>query len=158
MRPSRPPMVAAIDETLTMAPPAPPRAVDIRRTASRQHSMVPITLTAISRSSGACSSSATGVAAAAVDPGAVDQRGEPAEARRRPRANMRTTWSCCATSACTAIAWPPARLDLGDQRLGGVRSPRVVDRDRVAPLRGEPRGRRADAAPAAGDQEDASHE
>ena len=61
--PARPPIVAAIEETLTMAPPAPPRAVDIRRTASRQHSIVPITLTASRRSSLDCSSSATGVVA-----------------------------------------------------------------------------------------------
>ena len=47
---ARPPIVAAIDETLTMAPPLPPCTVDMRLAASRQHSMSPITLTANMRS------------------------------------------------------------------------------------------------------------
>ncbi len=91
-----------------MAPPAPPVAVDIRRTASRQHSMVPITLTAISRSSGACWSSATGVSGPPLIP-ALLTRAVSLPRRSSTSRNMRTTWSCCDTSACTAIARPPAR-------------------------------------------------
>ena len=35
-----------MDEMFTMAPPEPPRRVDILRTASRAHRMVPVTFTA----------------------------------------------------------------------------------------------------------------
>ena len=42
----RPPSVAAIDETFTITPPLPPFFVDMRRAASRQHSIRPMTFTA----------------------------------------------------------------------------------------------------------------
>ena len=41
--------LAATDDMLMMTPPLPPWRVDIRFTASRAHSMLPVTLTAIMR-------------------------------------------------------------------------------------------------------------
>jgi hypothetical protein len=52
-------MVAAIDETLTMTPPLPPRLVDMRRAASRQHNIRPTVFTAKSRASTPASKSST---------------------------------------------------------------------------------------------------
>ena len=48
--PPAPPVRATKDEILTIAPPLPPCRVDIRRTASRAHKIVPITFTPKTRS------------------------------------------------------------------------------------------------------------
>src|SRR6185312_2954142 len=40
-----PPSVAAIDDSMTMDPPLPPRLVDMRRMAARRHSSAPSVLT-----------------------------------------------------------------------------------------------------------------
>lgn len=53
------PRLAAPEETLTMAPPAPPRAVDMRRTASRAQRKAPSTLMRKTASSVAADTSAT---------------------------------------------------------------------------------------------------
>jgi hypothetical protein len=51
-----------------MAPPAPPRAVDIRAIASRAQSIAPVRLTAITRATSAGSASASGEALPVMPP------------------------------------------------------------------------------------------
>ena len=82
---------------------------------------------------------------AAVDAGAVDQRGEPAEALvdLAEHAHHLVLLRDVGLDRDRLAA---RGLDLGDQRLGALALALVVDRDRVAPRRGEPGGRRADAA------------
>ena len=75
---------AARDDTLTMTPPRPPRAVDIRRTAAPATRNAPITLrrTTASRRSAVYASTRPG---RRDDAGVVDEQVERAERRRRRR-------------------------------------------------------------------------
>ena len=88
-----------------MAPPEPPWRVLMRRTASRAHSMVPMTLMSNKRRQRATSIASTR-AATSTTPALLTS------AVSRPNfastvANMAKTCASFATSACTAMALPP---------------------------------------------------
>ena len=100
-------MVAAIDETLTMTPPLPPRLVDMRRAASRQHSIRPTVLTANSRASTAASKSSTRelpLMPALLTRWVIGPSAFAAASNSGPISASR------ATSAGRATAWPPSAV------------------------------------------------
>ena len=89
-----------------MAPPLPPWRVLMRNTASRAHTMLPTTLVVNMRCSRATLMASTRQATSTT-PALLTK------AVRRPSlastlANMASTWSSWATSACTVIAVPPS--------------------------------------------------
>ena len=92
-------------ETLTMAPPAPPCFVLMRRTASRAQRKLPMTLMRNMRSSRATLISSTRA-------GTSTMPALLTSAVRRPSlastfSNMASTWASSPTSACTDMAVPP---------------------------------------------------
>ncbi|KYF74303.1 hypothetical protein BE11_09995 [Sorangium cellulosum] len=115
------PSCDALDETFTMAPPAPPRRVDMRRTASRAHRKQPTTLVARMR----CTR------AAVMSSRRAWRSSTPAlftSAVTGPRApstvwNRRTTSSSALTSAATARATPP-RARIASTTLAAAASSR----------------------------------
>ena len=93
-----------------MAPPAPPRAVDMRRTASRAHSHEPTTLTPSTRSRSATAKSAI---EPALSIAALLTSAPTGPSSASTRANMAWTSASTETSAWIAIALrPPARISL----------------------------------------------
>ena len=97
-------MVPAIDETLTTTPPLPPRLVDMRRAASRQHSIRPTVFTVNSLSRAAASKSAT----RAVRPmPALFTRWVTGPNAFSAASNSCTMSASRETSAGRATAWPP---------------------------------------------------
>ncbi len=136
-----------------MAPPRPPWRVDIRRTASRAHRNDPTTLVARMRVMRAASIASTRICALE-HAGVVHQRGHrPQLAVTRGEevhdvgfdGDVRLERHGAA--ACGG--------DVGDDGIGGVAAVAVVDGDRVAARRRQAGNRGADAATAAGDEEDA---
>ena len=68
---------------------------------------------------------------------------------------MRTTSSWFLTSPLMAIALPPGSLDLGDQLIGRLTPARIIDRDAIAFASSGACNRSANAAAAAGYEDDA---
>ena len=92
--------------TLTIAPPLPPCAVLMRRTASRAQTKLPVTLMRNMRSS-RCTLIWSTRARTSTTPALLTS------AVRRPSlastfSNMATTWASSPTSPCTVIALPPS--------------------------------------------------
>ena len=96
---------AATDDTLTMAPPAPPRAVDMRRTASRAHPKLPITLMENMRCSRAALISSTRCVTSTTPALLTSARSGGSSASMR--AYIASTCASSATSAWMASACPP---------------------------------------------------
>jgi hypothetical protein len=88
-----------------MAPPRPPRRVDIRRTASRQHSTVPSTLTASIRRTRSAVSSSTRARAPTMPAFATRAASGPRESAAEKAAS---TSASTETSARTGTATPPS--------------------------------------------------
>ena len=125
--------------------------VDIRRTASRAQRNAPVHVggeDAIdarrrrSASTRVCRSRMPALLTSAVSGAELRRRRFRTAARRR---------LSTATSASTAIAFAAGRFDVGDDRSAASRLRAVVHAHGVAARGGQPRGRGADAAAAAGD-------
>ena len=153
MRPARPPMVAAIEERLTIAPPCaaargrhPPHRLAAAQHGAdhvdRQQALEARLLELGDRRR-----------AAAVDAGAVDQRGEAAEALI-DLAEHALDLVLLGDIGLDGDRPAAGGLDLGGERLGALARPLVADGHRIALAGGEPRRRRADPARAAGHQHD----
>ena len=71
--------------------------------------------------------------------------------------NNRMTSASELTSAATAIALSARLLDVVGDRSCGLAVTQVTDANRITPLGREPRGSRADAAAAAGNDNDFVH-
>ena len=123
----------------------------MRRTASRAHSIEPITLMSNIRRHRAMSISST-LALTSTTP-ALFTRPSRGPSLASICLNMASTCASLATSACTAMALPPAGPDGAHHLVGCQRVRGVVHRHRPARSRGEQGRRCADAAAAAGDQQ-----
>ena len=86
--------------------------------------------------------------------GVVDERSERCRVARRLRRTRAARRASTLTSACSASAVPPDDVDLVDERLCGLGPLEICEGDGVAARRCEPGGGRADAATAAGDEDD----
>ena len=148
-----PPSRAAAEETSTIEPPGPPCRVESRRTASRQQTIVPSTLTASTRSTRSTVSSSTR-AFVADDAGVRDEGGERPHRLRRGEGSEHVGLDrdVGAHRACDATG----RLDLAHdgRRCGGVVV--VGQADGPSLRRGRPRHGSTDPATPTCDQRDPS--
>ena len=103
-------MRAAAEDKLTITPPAPPRAVDIRRTASRAHRNAPITFTCSTRCKRAASIASSRICVSRTP--ALLTRPWSGPSVSAAVSNRRTMSASTAMSACTAMARPPPRTIL----------------------------------------------
>jgi hypothetical protein len=134
-------VVAAIEETLTIAPPAAEhRSDDVDAHQPGERAGIEIGDRDL----------------AAADARVVDQRDGRAEALVDLGEHPLDV-ALVGDVALNRGGSPAGRGDLGDDGIGGVAPLAVVDGDGIAPFGGKPRRRRADPARAAGDEQNTGH-